>query len=200
MAFSVHANFRGNNISSLDPDIWNASVAQVKQDILFAEAIDARLVVAHPGCCEPGHEEEAYDRLNRSLRELIPFARKRQIVFTLENMDGTVNKLFWRRQDVKRLLSLHPDLKLTIDFAHLGMTQQDISAFLNEFADRVAHFHISGYFPERPHTKVSLEETQIDFSPYLRGIRDWEMRIVIEISDRVGMRQSRAIIKNAFSG
>ena len=200
MTFSVHANFRGNNIASLDPGTWNASLAQIKRDILFAETIGARLVVVHPGCCEPGHEEEAYDRLNRSLQELIPFARARRIVFTLENMDGTENKLFWRHQDVKRILSLHPDLKLTIDFAHLGMTRQDISAFLNELADKVAHFHISGYFPERPHTRVSLAVSHIDFSPYLRGIRDWDKRIAIEIADRIGMRESRAIIANAFGG
>ena len=200
MTFSVHANFKDNNISSLDPGIQNTSVSQIKEDILFAKAINARVVVAHPGCGETGYEEEAYDRLNQSLQELIPFARERQIVFTLENMDGTENKLFSRHQDVKNILALHPDLKLTIDFAHLGMTNQDISFFLNDFADRIAHFHISGYFPERPHPKVPLEESQIDFSPYLRRIRDWDMLIAIEISDRLGVRQSRAIIENAFGG
>lgn len=200
MTFPVHANFKDNNISSLDPVIQNASVSQIKEDILFAKAINARVVVAHPGCAETGYEEEAYDRLNRSLQELIPFAHEREIVFTLENMDGTENKLFSRHQDVKNILALHPGLKLTIDFAHLGITHQDITFFLNDFADRIAHFHISGYFPERPHPKVPLEESQIDFSPHLRRIRDWEMLIAIEISDRLGVRQSRAIIENAFGG
>lgn len=200
MTFSVHANFKDNNISCLDPGIQNTSVAQIKEDILFAKAINARVVVAHPGCAEKGNEEEAYDRLNQSLQELIPFARERRVVLTLENMDGTENKLFSHQRDVKNVLAFHPDLKLTIDFAHLSMTNQDISAFLNDFADRIAHFHISGYFPERPHPKVPLEESQIDFSPYLSRIRDWDMLIAIEISDRRGVRQSRTIIENAFSG
>ncbi len=58
MTFSVHANFKDNNISSLDPGIQNTSVSQIKEDILFAKAINAWVVVAHPGCSETGYEEE----------------------------------------------------------------------------------------------------------------------------------------------
>lgn len=56
MIFSVHANFKDNNISCLDPGIQNTSVAQIKEDILFAKAINVRVVVAHPVCAETGDD------------------------------------------------------------------------------------------------------------------------------------------------
>ena len=198
LLFSVHAHYRDNNISSLDEDTRNTGISRIKEDILFAEAIGARVVVVHPGSFEERREEEGYERLNRSLCELIPFARDRQVVFTLENMDGTGNKLCSSHRDVGNVLALHPELKLTVDFAHLGMTRQDIPSFLDDFADRIAHFHISGYVPEKPHPEVSLDESQIDFSPCLRRIRDWDMLIAIEVSDRSGLMRSRAIVEEAL--
>ncbi len=200
MIFSVHANYKDNNISSLDPGVRSSSIDQIKKDILFAKAINARVAVVHPGRCEPGCQEAAYTQLNESLQELLPFACDHQILFTLENMEGTENKLFSSYQDVQYVLALHPTLQMTVDFAHLGMTHQDASRFLNNFAQRIAHFHVSGCFEGKNHTEVSLQDSQVDFGPSLNRIQDWDMIMTIENSDRLASLQSRAFIKNAFCG
>ncbi|MCE5281600.1 MAG: sugar phosphate isomerase/epimerase [Deltaproteobacteria bacterium] len=200
MTFSVHANYMDNNLSSCDPVVRKAGVGQIKADILFAKAVKAGLVVVHPGCRDGGSEAEAFESLNQSLRELLPFACQHHIVLALENMDGSGNKLCSTHHDLGEILVLHPALKLTIDFAHIGMTHQDIMPFLSDFRDRIAHFHISGFAEGKPHPEVPLQASQIDFGPYLHRIRDWDMMITIEISDRRGAIKGRDVIEACFLG
>lgn len=200
MIISVHANFIDNNISSLNPYMRRTSISQIKNDIIFAGAIKSKVVIVHPGQYEPGYEEDAYEQLNSSLQKLIPLANEHQTVLTLENMDGTGTKLFSKYQDLKKILALHPELKITLDFAHLGMTNQDISQFVDDFMDRIAHFHISGYFRMKPHPEISLRESQIDFRPYLNKIKNWDKIIVIENADRLSTSLSKEVIESVFQG
>jgi len=198
MILSVHANYRGNNISSPDPATRASGVSQIKADILFAEAVRARTVVVHPGKYESGCREAAYGQLNTSLQELLPFAREHHVLFTLENMDGTENKVFSSNRDVEYVLALNPTLQLTVDLAHLGMTGQDIAGFLRDFRDRIAHFHVSGCLAGKSHTDVSLPQSRVDFGPCLKDIKDWDMMMTIENSDRHSALQSAAFIRKAF--
>jgi sugar phosphate isomerase/epimerase len=198
MACSVHANYLDNNLASSDRCVRQASVRQIKADILFAGMIQAGLVIVHPGCLDSGGEEEAYGALDQSLEELLSFARGQRVTVTLENMDGSGNKLCSVHRDVGKMIERHPDLKLTLDFAHIGMTHQEILPFLEDFSDRIAHFHISGFMEEKPHPEVSLPESQIDFRPYLQKIRDWDRMITLEISDRLKSIESRGVIEEVF--
>ncbi len=200
MILSVHANYRGNNISSLDSELRMSGVSQIKADILFAEAVKARTVVVHPGKYELGCREAAYAKLNLSLQELLPFAREHHVLFTLENMDGTEQKLLSSCEDVQYVLAANPALQLTVDLAHLGMTDQDVSRFLNDFARRISHFHVSGCVKGKAHTEVSLQDSQVDFGPCLNRIRDWDMMMTIENSGRPETMQSRTFIEQAFRG
>ena len=197
---SVHANYIENNISSLNPYMIRSSITQIENDIAFAGAIKSKVVIVHPGAYQPGYEEDAYHQLNLSLQRLIPIARKHQTVLTLENMDGAGTKLFSKYQDIKRILALHPELRITLDFAHVAMTNQDISEFLNDFGDRIAHFHISGYMKTKPHTEISLVESQIDFKPYLEKIKNWDKIIIIENAGRFSTLQSKEVIESVFKG
>jgi len=199
MILSVHANYRGNNLSSLDSAIRASSLSRIKEDILFAEGINARVVVAHPGQYEAGYKEAAYAQLNRSLQELLPFARGHRVLFTLENMDGTEQKLLSSCEDMQYALAANPALQLTVDLAHLGMTGQDASRFLRDFARRISHFHVSGCVRGKSHTEVSLPDSRVDFEPCLKAIRDWDMMMTIENSDRLAAMRSRKFIEDAFS-
>lgn len=196
---SLHANFVENNISSLNLYTRRSSINQIKNDITFAGKIKSKVVIVHPGQYQPGYEEDAYEQLNQSLRRLIPFALKNQTILTLENMDGTGTKLFSKYHDIKRILDSHPELRITLDFAHLAMTNQDVSQFLDDFADRIAHFHISGYMKMWPHTNVSLVASKIDFRPYLKKIKNWDKIIIIENADRLLTLQSKGVIESIFT-
>jgi len=157
-------------------------------------------VVAHPGQYENGYKEAAYAQLNLSLQELLPFAQKHRVLFTLENMDGTERKLFSSCADVQHVLAANPALQLTVDLAHLGMTGQDVSRFLNDFARRISHFHVSGCVKGKAHTEISLPDSRVDFGPCLKAIRDWDMMMTIENSDRLASKRSRTFIEDAFRG
>lgn len=195
---SVHANYVENNISSLNPYMRKSSIGQIENDIIFAGEMKSAVVTLHPGEYQPGYEGDSYEELNRSLRRLIPFALKHRTMLALENMDGTGTKLFSKYHDIKRVLDLHPELKITLDFAHLGMANQDISLFLDGLGDRIAHFHISGCSKTKPHIEVSLVESRIDFRPYLEKIKDWEKMIIIENMTRPLTLQSRGVIESVF--
>jgi len=195
---SVHANYVENNISSLNPYMRKSSIGQIENDIIFAAEIKSPVVTLHPGEYQPGYEGDYYVELNRSLRRLIPFALKHRTMLALENMDGTGTKLFSKYHDIKRVLDLHPELKITLDLAHLGMANQDISLFLDGLVDRIAHFHISGYSGIKPHIEVSLVESRIDFRPYLEKIIDWKKIIIIENMTRSLTLQSRGVIEGVF--
>ena len=197
--FSVHAKYSENNISSLNPYMRESSLLQIKDDIIFAEAIKSKLVTVHPGEYLPGYEEDSYDLLNQSLKLLLPFALEHHTVLALENMDGTGTKLFSNHSDIRRILDLHPDLRITLDFAHLAMTNQDFLLFLNEFRDRIVHFHISGYFPNKPHISVSLPESHMNYEPYLEIIKNWDKIIVIENDKRNLALQSKTVLETVFN-
>ena len=114
-------------------------------------------------------------------------------------MDGTGTKLFSSYSDIRKILDLHPDLRMTLDFAHLAWTNQDILLFLNEFQDRIVHFHISGYIPNKHHPSVSLPESQMNYEPYLEIIKNWDKIIVIENDKRDLALQSKTVLETAFS-
>ncbi len=197
--FSVHAKYFENNISSLNPYMRESSLLQIKDDIIFAEEIKSKIVTVHPGEYRPGYEEDSYELLNQSLKLLIPFALKHHTVLSLENMDGTGTKLFSNYNDIRRILDLHPDLRITLDFAHLAMTNQDFLLFLNEFQDRIVHFHISGYIPDKPHPSVSLLESHMNYEPYLEKIKDWDKIVVIENEKRDLALKSKTALETVFS-
>ena len=53
--FSVHAKYFENNISSLNPYMRESSLIQIKDDIIFAEEIESKVVTVHPGEYLPGY-------------------------------------------------------------------------------------------------------------------------------------------------
>jgi len=197
--FSVHAKYYENNISSLNPYMRESSLSQIKDDIIFAEEIKSHVVTIHPGEYLPGYVEDSYELLNQSLKQLIPFALKHHTILAMENMDGTGTKLFSNYIDIRRILDLHPDLRMTLDFAHLAMTNQDFFMFINEFRNRIVHFHISGYFPHKPHISVPLPESHKNYEPYLETIKNWDKIIVIENEKRNIALQSKAALDTILS-
>lgn len=133
-----------------------------------------------------------------SLQEALDGCPLEKTRLCLENMDNKAEKLCNNAEEIRSTLDRFPSLRLTVDFAHLGLNGMDIGAFLNEFEEKIAHIHISGVIKGVAHGKVPLTESSIDFRPYLRRFTERETVVVIENGSWENVLDSKTVIDSVI--
>lgn len=193
---SLHSNYVDFNLGSLNPFIRKAAIEQLKAEIRLAGEWNIPVLTIHPGWVRKIKRELAmeffWDSLATFLENLEPTAP----IICLENMDHRPHKLCNTAEEISKTLERFPALKLTVDFAHLGLTGEDITSFLDRFQHRIEHIHISGVIPGKPHSEVSLDASRIDFRPFIRRFLDRDIITVIENRPWEIMMASKRALEN----
>jgi sugar phosphate isomerase/epimerase len=202
LKFCIHANMIDTNISSLNEGIRNESIKQMKEAIILAKELNARIVTFHPGKFRNTlHIQDAYYLLDLAIDELQAFAEQNNVLLCLENMEPKDRELCVTLTQVKKVLERHPKLGFTLDLAHVTMlvsNEEEFMQYYNELKDRISHFHISGIKPKTSHVEVSLKESDVDFTNVLKMIKDFNGMIRIENRERKKNLESRDFIINAI--
>ena len=103
-----------------------------------------------------------------------------QAAVCLENMDHRKEKLCDTTEEIWITVERFLRLGLTADLAHLGLTGADSGSLIDEFADRIAHLHVSGVVHGQPHGRISPAASSIDLRLFLKVFRGKEIAAVIE--------------------
>jgi len=146
LEYSLHAPFADINIASPSKTMLNASMKRLKQSMFYANMLDAKLWVFHPGAKTgigqfyPGAD---WKQNNESIRELYKAAEEYGVNIALENLPA---KYYFFMSKPDEFLRFYRETNLPIgivmDVGHAHLEGQ-IEPFFNMLADKIVHIHAS---------------------------------------------------------
>lgn len=191
---SLHSNYVDLNPASLNPFVRKAAVEQWQSEINVCQAHRIPVITIHPGWVKKIERQLALEFFWDTLSKVMDSGESSQVTICLENMDHRTEKLCNTAEEIRMTFERFPQLRLTADFAHLGLTGADIGSFLDEFAEQIAHLHVSGVIQSQPHGRISLAASSIDLRPFLKIFQGQNIAVVIENQPWEVMIESRNVL------
>ena len=161
--------------ADLTESIRRASLAEVFDGLRIAESLGARKVVLHPGYQGgAGSFDPAAARTHalESLAAVLSEARRARLTVCLENMFPRYRG-FVEPEEFADPFHRFAELRMTLDVghAHIGARgSQRILAFIDRFADRIEHLHISDNFGSND-DHLPVGTAGIDFRRVIGALR-----------------------------
>ncbi|MEE9308652.1 MAG: sugar phosphate isomerase/epimerase family protein [Spirochaetia bacterium] len=191
---SLHSNYVDLNPASLNPFVRKAAVEQWQSEIDLCQFHRIPILTVHPGWVKKIERQLALEFFWDSLSKVLDSGKSSRVTVCLENMDRRQEKLCNTTEEIRITLDRFPQLGLTADLAHLGLTGADIGSFIDEFAEQIAHLHVSGVVQGQPHGSISLAASEIDFLPFLKLFQGTDIAAVIENRPWEVMIESRDVL------
>lgn len=194
--YSIHSPMADMNIASLNKNIRNASLDEIKKSIDFANSIDAETLVLHPGhmaFLNKDHKELGIENSHNSIVECRDYAEGSGLEICVENMPKIPGFLY---NDIYKLESKLKELNLpmTMDIGHAhtnGFKANEMSL------DCVKHIHLSdnnGRFDEH----LALGDGTIDLKTVFDSFKkkNFNGTYLIEVNEKEDILKSLDYIKN----
>jgi sugar phosphate isomerase/epimerase len=146
LEYSLHAPFADINIASPSKEMLNAAIKRLKQSMAWANELDAKVWVFHPGALTgisqfyPGAE---WKQNSESIQELYRAAEEYGLNIALENLPG---KYWFLMHEPEEFMRFYRETSLPIGIAlDLGHAQLEaqIEPFFKLLADKIVHIHAS---------------------------------------------------------
>lgn len=157
---SFPKNFRGLYLNLASSDNYIAKALNSQIDVAARLSKDTPILVLHPGFADRCSKERALDNLLFNLEGALPYARRRNVILTLENMNWNPDRMnlgyladdfdyVFRRID-------DPNLKVTFDIGHMNTqvlnrkfrvshnieNQAHILEFIDRMSKKIIHAHL----------------------------------------------------------
>ena len=146
LQYTLHAPFADINIASPSKDILNASLKRLKQSMVYANELDAKVWVFHPGAKTgisqfyPGAE---WKQNVESLKLLYRAGEEYGLNIALENLPGKYWFLMHTPEEFMRFYrETGLPLGIALDLGHANLEGQNES-FFSLLADKIVHVHAS---------------------------------------------------------
>jgi sugar phosphate isomerase/epimerase len=146
LEYSLHAPFADINIASPSKAILAASMKRLKQSMAYANAMDAKLWVFHPGAKTgigqfyPGGD---WKQNNQSIQELCVLAEELGLNIALENLPAKYYFFMSKAEDFTRFYrETNLPVGIVMDLGHANLEEQ-IQPFFNMLTDKIVHIHAS---------------------------------------------------------
>jgi sugar phosphate isomerase/epimerase len=147
LQYTVHAPFADINIASPSKPILTASLKRLKESMAYANALNAKLWVFHPGnktgisMFYPG---EDWKQNIESIRTLHKTAEEHGLNIAIENLPEKYGFLMKQPQDFTKFYRETDlnDIGIVLDVGHANLENQT-EQFLRKLPDKITHMHIS---------------------------------------------------------
>lgn len=146
LTYTLHSPFADINIASPSKPILNASLKRLRQSMAFANALNAKLWVFHPGMktgISSFYPGEDWEQNIQSIFLLHKAAEEYNMKIALENLPEPFPFTMKSVDDFTRFYEeTNLDLGLVLDVGHANISQE-ITLFLQTFKDKIVHIHVS---------------------------------------------------------
>jgi sugar phosphate isomerase/epimerase len=146
LEYSLHAPFADINIASPSRTMLNASMKRLKQSMIYANELDAKVWVFHPGAKTgigqfyPGAD---WKQNIQSINELCGTAEEFGLNIALENLPAKYYFFMSTAEDFVRFYrETNLPVGIVMDLGHANLEGQ-IEPFFNLLADKISHIHAS---------------------------------------------------------
>lgn len=181
--------------------VRRAAVEETKRCIELFAIIGAKWVNLHPDRHAPFHSRQFVIEQNvKSIRELLPVARKCGVGLMVENVPGDFNS----REQLADLLDAVPELGLHLDIGHcnLQVPQNTALEIIDAFGPRIRHVHIHDNKGGYADLHLPLGAGTLDFRKPLQALQSWgyDGTITLEVfsEDHGYLAYSRDVLKKTW--
>jgi sugar phosphate isomerase/epimerase len=188
--YTAHAPFADINIASPSKPILTASLKRLKESMAYANALNAKLWVFHPGnktgisSFYPG---EDWKQNIRGIRELHETAEEYGLNIAIENLPEKYGFLMKKPEDFQKFYketSLN-DVGIALDVGHANLEAQT-EQFLKKLPDKIVHIHVSDNMGENDQ-HLGIGYGKIDWQQFAETLReiDYDKKVMIESVEHV---------------
>ncbi len=178
LALTVHGPTRDLNVTSTNPGIRAESQRQYLAALDDAAALQAAVVVFHPGATSSAGEDPGafWPPMEEFFGRIADRAAALGLRVGIENMERRRQQFMTDPALVVRLIRRigHPSLSMTLDVAHVLFNGDALA--LDGLEPHVCHVHISG--STRGQVHVPLGEGVFDLRPSLAGLQRFFQGII----------------------
>jgi sugar phosphate isomerase/epimerase len=189
LEYTVHAPFADINIASPSKSMLNASLKRLKQSIAFANVLNVKLWVFHPGiqtgisAFYPGKD---WKQNIQSICLLCKTAEEYDVKIALENVPEPYPFTMKSVEDFTKFYketSLNIDLVL--DVGHANINKQ-IELFLTTFAGKIAHIHASDNMGELDQ-HLGIGYGKINWQQFTKTLKEiaYDKTVIVESVEHV---------------
>ncbi len=144
LTYTMHAPFADVNIAAPAEDIRNFVLKRLEKSLAFAQRLDCRLMVFHPGLRTgisnfyPGMD---WKTNIESVRKLLSLSRKYRVEVAVENCPEPFGFLTKNVEQFSRFFDeLGEDVGLALDVGHSNISGHT-HAFIEAFGEKIVHVH-----------------------------------------------------------
>ena len=191
LEFTVHAPFADINIAAPNSVLRRVMLKRLEKSLGYAHQLRSLQWVFHSGWKSP--VSEFYPNLDwqinlRSVRTLVTIGKKLGVDISIENTPEPFHFLVKRMQDFALFyseLGSDFDIGMTLDIAHANTSQQ-LFDFIDKFADKIVHVHISDNEGKYDSHK-GIGYGKIDWEAVAKGLKkiNYKGIVILESVDHV---------------
>jgi sugar phosphate isomerase/epimerase len=201
LTYSVHAPFSDINIGSIIKPMLNASLKRLKQSLINASAIDAKMWVFHPAQrtgIGQFYPDADFKNMCQSIELLFAQAEELGVNIALENMPGKYWFLMSTPEEFRRMYrETNLPVGITLDLGHANLEGQ-IQPFINELADKIVHIHASNnQGSEDQHN--GIDDGNIDYVAFTESLKKIGYNKTIIVESITNVPQSIARLKQLLA-
>jgi sugar phosphate isomerase/epimerase len=146
LEYTLHAPFADINIASPSNAILAASMKRLKQSMIYANVIDAKVWVFHPGA-KTGigqfYPNGDWKQNNESIGKLYKLAEDLGLNIALENLPAKYYFFMSKAEDFARFYrETNLPVGIVLDLGHANLEGQ-IELFFKLLTDKIVHIHAS---------------------------------------------------------
>jgi sugar phosphate isomerase/epimerase len=183
--YTVHAPFADINIASPSKPVLTASVRRLKESMVYANALNAKLWVFHPGnktgisMFYPG---EDWKQNCKTISKLHKTSEEFGLNIAVENLPEKYGFLMKQPKDFQKFYketSLN-DVGIVLDVGHANLEGQ-IEEFLRKLPDKIVHIHVSDNMGEHDQ-HLGIGYGKINWQRFAENLREiaYDKTIIIE--------------------
>lgn len=187
--YSVHAPFADINIASPSKTMLNASMKRLKQSMAYANQLDAKLWVFHPGAKTgigqfyPGAD---WKQNNESTQELYKTAEEYGVNIALENLPAKYYFFLSKPEEFSRFYrETNLPVGIVMDLGHANLEGQ-IEPFFKLLVDKIVHIHASDN-DGLDDLHLGIGQGKIDYNSFAQTIKKmgYDKSVIVESTTNV---------------
>jgi len=200
LKFSIHAPYADTNLSADDDLIREWILKRIRATIRFANELDAKSVVIHPGwttATDRFMKGRAWKLNLRSVHWLLRYAEEYGIPLLMENVPEPTPYLLVRVEDFEMFFEeMDFWIGMVLDVGHSNLLNETYD-FLSRFKDRIKHIHISDNNGVRDQ-HLAIGDGEINWKGTMEAISDSGFSDWVVIESYNGIKESLEYLKKFF--
>ena len=201
------------NLNSVESAKLKASIYRILNSARIANLCGAWSVCFHPGFYQKSTKEEAYKRVEESLREIIQKLKQENNHIWIRPETTGKETQFGNLDEILQLSQKFENVMPCIDFAHFHArtngkynSYREFSEILEKVEKKLGkkglenmHIHITGiaYSEKGEKNHLNLEESDLKYKELIKALKDFKVKGIV-ISESPNIEEDALLCKKVY--